>query len=473
MKTRSRLDISLLFLLIALIGFLAICVFYLVHNAHWMVGDEAIVIFHTGMGKAFSPLGFDGMVTSYGRLYPLAYSLYNVLLLFYKGYVPPSAIYTLHGIALVILSVAFLILALRILRDIARPWQCATAFFFVVICVFRVYTEFITCYTGVWIVYLFLPIFLLFSCRFMENEKWVDGIIALLAINYINYCYETVFTIPLAIGMCSLIFNYKKMTPKKRLFSWLLTGSGILFLLIYAVVVLPNAHSFYQHYGTTTFIGNTFKMFFANKIYWFASVVLIIRLIEIVFKKKPYTFYDSLLLASFAYFLGAAVLKLNYTYYYNIGALIGLTASLYFLKNWMKPQWVCLIMLAFAIFYGRKIPGVIQSYQKARVDTFKEMTTLSTLLDEGENLFWYEPPYEGDSPSYLDLRETSKVRIEVYLSWMKQHDVSISGQPFFDGSKGVWLVYPGNDSDVPEIPSGLAQNSPVFSTSGIVGYQCE
>ena len=215
---------------IALACFLGVCVFFQVHNAQWLMGDEAIVFSRTGMGKAFSPLGFEGMIKSYGRFYPFAYTFYNVLLLFTEGYVSPRTVYVFQGISLAVFAVFFALLALRLLRDKGTPWKLATAFFFTAICVFRVYTEFITCYTGMWIVFLFLPIFLFFTCRFMESERWGDGVIALLSITYIIYCYETIFVIPLALGACEFLFRYRKLTPRKRVFCLLLLGSGLLFL---------------------------------------------------------------------------------------------------------------------------------------------------------------------------------------------------------------------------------------------------
>ena len=457
---------------IALACFLAVCTFFQIHNAQWLLGDEAIVMNATGMDKAFSPLGFSGMITSYGRFYPFAYNLYNVLLPFYDGRIPPSAIYTLQAVALVIFACAFALSGLILLRKVSSPWKYATVFFFVVICVFRVYPEFITCYTGVWIVYLFLSLFLLFSCRFCETENWVDGILALVSINYVIYCYETVFTIPMAVGACSLLFNYRGLTRRKRVFHGLLVASGLLFLALYAVLVVPNARDYYQHYGTSTFIGNALKMFLANKLYWLATVVLAVRVYQKVVKKSGYRFQDSLLLASFAYFLGAAVLKLNYTYYYNIGALIGLAACVSLLSDWLKPQWICLLMLAFALFYGRKIPGVIRKNQAARSRVYQAMTALSRQVDSGETLYWFEPPYEGTSPSYLDMRETSKVRVKVYLDWLRQAPVSIEGQASFDGKKGVWLVYPGSGEDIPGTPADLQACELVFSTTGIKGYRC-
>ena len=474
MESRSQSGKYQLLMWISLMVFLSVCVYFIIHNAHWLLGDEAIVFSHTGMGKAFSLLGFEGMISTYGRMYPFAYSLYNILLLFYDGYVSATAVYTLQGVALVVFAVFFVFLAIHILRDVSSPWKYASIFFFAVICVFRVYTEFITCYTGVWIVFLFLPIFLFFSCRFMDSEKWVDGLIAFLSINYIIYCYETVFVIPTTIGICELLFHYRELTHRRRAFCIMLLGSGVLFLAIYACIVLPNANGFYHHYGTTSFINNAIRMFIANKIYWLSALVLIARLIEVLLKKKPYSFFDSLLLSSFAYFLGAAVLKLDLTYYYNLGALVGLTASLYFLKDWMKPGWLCMVFVAFAFFYGRRIPSVIGKFQTERVDVYNQMSFLSEQLNgQEEVLYWYEPTIEGMSLAYLDFRESAKLSVEAYLSWIQHCEITIQRKTSFDSSEGIWLVYTGKEADLSITPDELTLCQTVFSTSFILGYKYE
>lgn len=462
-----------LILWIALACFLSVCFYFIVHNAQWLMGDEAIIISHTGVGKAFSMRGFEGMITSYGRLYPFAYTFYNVLLPFFDGYISPTATYTLQGLSLVVFAVFFSLLALRILRNNTSSWKYAGVFFFTVICVFRVYVEFITCYTGIWIVFLFLPVFLFFTIRFMDSEKWGDAIIALLSINYIIYCYETVFVIPLALGMCELLFRYRELTPRKRAFMGMLVGSGLLFLALYAILVLPNASNFYHHYGTTLFFPNAVRMFLANKLYCLAAVVLVVRLVEILLRKKPYTFYDSLLLASFGYYLGAVVLKLDYTYYYNVGALVALTASLHFLDVWLKPQWLCLFLVAIALFYGRKIPGVIRKYQGDRTGVIREMNVLAAQLENQESIFWYEPKEDGLTPEYLDFEESARMTVEAYLGWMRQDEVTFERKQSFDSSPGIWLVYSGKNEEIPSAPDELAPYERVFSVAMIYGYRCE
>ena len=190
-------------------------------------------------------------------------------------------------------------------------------------------------------------------------------------------------------------------------------------------------------------------------------------------RKKPYSFFDSLLLASFAYFLGATVLKLDYTYYYNVGALVGLTASLYHLKGWIRPEWLCLLMVAFAVFYGRKMPGVVRRFQKERTVVSSQMNLLSDRLDKQESIFWYEPMTDGLTVEYLDFRESARMTVEAYLGWLRKGEVSLERRQSFDGSDGIWLVYSGKHGEIPKKPEEFAPYERVFYTSLIYGYQCE
>lgn len=456
---------------LAMIAFLGVCVYYMIHNAYWRIEDEAIVIGHTGMGKPFSPKGFEDMISSYGRFYPFAYNLYNVLLLFHNGYISPIHHYILQSVALVIYALAFAATALLILKNQSTVWKYTITFCFVAICVTRVYPEFITCYTGAWIIFMFLPIFLLSACKFDKTEKWIYGIVSLLVINYINYCYETLFVIPLAMGACSLLFNYKKSSKNKRLFNWLLVVSGLLFLALYVIIVLPQATHFYGHYTSFSVFQIVWKVFVAQKIYWIALVILAIRVFEILKKQSDYTFYDSMLLASFAYFCGAAVLKLDFTYYYNIGSLTAIVATLHFLDEKLKPYWILLIMACLAILYCRKLPTTIKKFQKERIGSFADVSNLSKYVGK-EKIYWYAPEYEDTVNQWVDFRATNQVRLEIYLSWLLHQEVHLEERITFNANdNGIWLFPSENKKLFPDdVTLDTIEGNPMFTARGIIGY---
>lgn len=453
------------------IAFLGVCTYFMIHNAYWQIEDEVIVMIHTGMGKPFSPKGFEGMVSNYGRLYPFAYNLYNVLLLFHKGYISPTDHYILQSVALVIYALFFVAIALFLLKKQPKVWKYAITVCFMAVCVARVYPEFITCYTGAWIIFMFLPIFLWSACKFDDTEKWSFGVISLLVINYINYCYETLFIIPLCMGACSLIFNYRKLSKNKRLFNWLLVASGLLFLLLYAIIVLPRASHFYGHYTSDSIFLIALKIFVAQKIYWIALIVLIIRVVEVVKKIAVYTVYDSMLLAAFAYFCGSAVLKLDFTYYYNIGSLTAFVAILHFFNEKLRPQWIFFIMLGLAVFYCRKMPSRMKGIQSVRVETFSDVSNLSQYVGK-EHIYWYAPKFEDVTNQWVDLRGTMRIRLELYLSWLLHQDIQLEERTVFDESdKGIWLFPSENKELFPDdMTINKIQGEPMFTTRGITGF---
>lgn len=466
----NKLIVGAFWLLIT--AFLGVCVYFMIHNAYWQIEDEAIVIAHTGMGKAFSPTGFECMVTCYGRLYPFAYNLYNVLLMFHDGFISPTDHYILQSVALLIYAMAFASIALFLSEKQPVFWKYAITFCFVAVCVARVYTEFITCYTGMWIVFMFLPVFIWTACKFFKTEKWGYGVVSLLVINYINYCYETVFVIPLAIGACSLLFNYKLMSKTKILYNWLLMASGLLFLLLYAIIVLPRASHYYRIQHDTNFLlQNMVNMFFAQKIYWIALVVLVVRAVALMRKKSTYSFYDSILLAAFAYFCGAAVLGLDFTYYYNVGSLTALVSILHFLIEKLKPQWTFVIMACLAAFYCRKIPQRIRDIQSIRVETYNDVTNLSKHINQ-DHIYWYAPQYKDTEELGVILRGTTKIRLETYLSWLLHKDVYLEEQPVFDDNKhGIWLFPSENNELFPDDKTiETVQGERMFGARGITGF---
>ncbi len=458
----------------AMTALLSICSYFMIHNAWWLGGDEAIVISHTGMGVPFLPTGFPDAVSQYGRLYPFAYNLYDVLLLFGRGYISPEAHYALQAVALSIFALGFACIGLRLLKQLPAFWKYSITFCLVAISIFRVYQEFTTCYTGMWIVFMFLPVFLYCAIRFEYSENWKWGIAALLIIIYVCYCYENICVIPIALGACSLIFNYPQLTSKKKIFNWLLVASGLLFLALYAIIVLPQATNFYGHHSENTLFTNGLKIFIAQKIYWLALIALIIRLVQIIRRKSAYSFYDSLLLTSFAYFVGTAMLKLDFTYYYNIGSLIALVAILYYCKENLSPKWILLLMLAMMAFYGRKMPSNIKHNQTDRVKVKENVTWLANQPDSIA-VYWYTPEYEDPMDFLVDLRRCHKYSLITMMQWyLQDSNVEIKDCIEFDPLlKGIWL-FPGENKKLfpnSSIPENCQEK--VFDAYDIEGYLVE
>lgn len=456
----------------AFIALIAVCGFFMIHNAAWIIGDESIVYSTTGMGKAFSPFGFDGMIDSYGRFYPFAYNLYNILLLFGNGQISVEAHYTLQAVALCIYALCFALVGLHLLKGIKPIWKYSITFCFVSITVFRVYPEFVTCYTGAWIIFMILAVFILCTCKFEETENLGWGIAAILFATYICYCYENICVIPLVYGTCSLLFNYKRFSNRKKWFNWLLVASGVLFIILYVVIVIPRATHFYGHHSENTLFINAFKMFVAQKIYWVALIFFVVRLWDIIKKKSPYIFADSFLLSSFAYFCGTALIHLNFTYYYNFGALLALTSIICYCREYLKPYWTLLLFGAFFILYGYKMPSRIQHNQNLRISTYTQMCQLSEIINYGEQVYWYAPEYSDPTDFYVDLRNCQHGRLVSYLEWLEQYEEYIPKMSYFEPKlQGIWLYPIENDILFPDSIVLFKDREILYDICGIKAYR--
>ena len=452
----------------------AVCVYYIVRNAQWFIGDDAIVIRHTGFGRAFlpnDPLTFN---RSLGRFFPFSYLAYDILLLFNDGYIGPQVHYVLHAVFFVVFVIAVTILLLRMLNNQKVQFRFFLAFLAVAVFVGRVYTMYPECFSTIWCGYTIFAMFLLFMFLFYEEGKWIYGVIALLCINYLCYCGESCFVLPLSMGVCALLFQRKTLSPQARTFNLLLIGSALLFLALYAILILPYTETAYDggHGSTVGVFENAIKMLWAQKLLVLALVLFVVRVVDIVKNKKDYTFYDNLLLTAAACCLGNFILRLNWTLYYNTAAMLTIPSILYFSLYYLKGKWTMGLFVLLALFYGRKIPNTIQQNQHRRIETYEGITFLSNSIDEGVAVVWYEP--EVDEYSYdLVLRTWRYNAINTYLGWWRHEpefslDRATECNPI---ENSIWLSSTANDVLFPNDSCLLVHGKLLFYLSAIKGYR--
>lgn len=421
----------------------AICSFFIIHNAAWLLGDDTQTLIYTGWDKPI----FGFFVTpAVGRFFPLDYTIYDILCLFYSGRIPPSAHYFIHVICFVGFVLCISLVSMHILKEEKAIWKYGISLFVVILVIGRTYANFSQCWTGIWTIFTFLSIYLLFSIRFIDNGKWKYAIIAFIAISYILYYYETVFIIPVTTGCASLILNYYKTTKKEKCYYAMLISSGVIFLLLYAILVLPKVETFYGHHSEMSIFQNGIRMLFAQKIMWLVIMLIFIRGIHYVIKPKEYhfSFYDSLLLSSVAYFTGCVILGLDYTLYYTPSVIIGIPAIIFFSKRYFRIELVFILFVALGLFYGRKIPTDIISTDKARTTTYNGIKKLISEIeseDEYGNVYFYEPENNELKDWELDVRSIRRYYLEKVTGWYKNDiDFLIEKKTSFDGEHGFWQV---------------------------------
>jgi hypothetical protein len=451
-----------------------ICTFFIIFNAHWLIGDDAIVIRHTGMGKVFAPNDPLTFNKAGGRFFPFSYLAYDILLLFCHGYISPTTHYVLHAVFFVIFAVSITILSLNLLDGQRAGWKYSLSLLFVIVSIGRVFPLYIECFSTSWCAYTIVALFLLSLYVFYKEQKWLYGILALLLINYLCYCGESIFVLPLSMGTCALLFQRNSITSKDKVFCWILIGSALLFLVLYAILVLPYIQTAYDgaHGQPVGYVENALRMFWAQKILVAAFVLFVIRVVDMIKNKKQYTFFDNLLLTAAACCCGNFILRLNWTMYYNVPALLSLPAILYFSLYYIKERWTVVFFVLLALFYGRKIPTVVLNNQQYRKYTFASVTRLSEELDSVNEVYWYAPKTEEYSYE-LELRDWKYNALNSYLRWLRQDpDFTIPlATEFHLGQNAIWLTPSVNELLFPD-DKQLQENGTVFFSAGsIMGYR--
>ena len=429
----------------------SLCSFFIIHNAAWLLGDDCTTLIYTGWDKPI--FGFFVSPTL-GRFFPLNYTIYDILLPFFDGQISPTAHYAVNAACFVLFVVFFIWLSFHVLKEQAVEYRCIITFFLVVLIIGRTFINFAQCWSGVWTIFTFLPLFIICSLRFLETHRWGYAVIALIAINYVLYYYEIVFVIPLTIGVCAFVFSVGHLSRPEKLYYALLIASGVLFLFLYSILVLPRVDSFYSHHPGKSLFQNALRMFLAQKIMWLAVAFLIIRVYHFVKKDTSFCFYDCLLLSSCAYFCAAAVLGLEFTLYYTPGALVAIPAILAFSVQYLRIKWTVILFLVLALFYGRKIPAHIKVTQNDRISTYENVQLFIDHIG-GEKAFFYEPNDDSLERWQWEERHIQRFYLEKVAGWyMMNEDFTIDTRDSFTGEQGLWQVPKENVSmflqDCPE-----------------------
>lgn len=427
---------SLFWMLIS--ALVCVCSFFIMHNAAWLLGDDCQSIIYTGWDKPIFGFFVD---PSLGRFFPLDYTIYDVLCLFYDGQIPPSAHFFLHVLGFILFVCSFIAITLYILREVDSLYRYSVALLVIVLAVGRTLGLFVECWTGIWTIFTFLALFLWCHIKFINTHKRSWAIIALLSINYILYYYETMFIIPLSLGVCAFTFSYKSQNNNDKTYNALLIASGLLFLLLYAVLVLPRVEHYYSHHIEVSPFMNALKMFFAQKIMWIVIILLLFRIYLFIKRKTQFNLYDNLLLTACAYFLGAAFLGLNFTLYYIPSVLVAIPSILYFSNEYLKLIGTIALFVCLAGFYGQKIPKAISENQEHRVSTYNNVQFFIKEIGDGCDVFFYELENPVLEDWELEIRSCHKFYLETVTGWyMNDKDFSIERKYDFNNENGLWQV---------------------------------
>lgn len=468
MNVKKKLVKGICYGLSALLtGFLA---FFIIYNAGWIIGDDAIVISHTGWGHFFNPA--DTITPSEGRFYPLAYIIYNILPIFELSSV--NAHFALHMLTFILFCIVSLWACYKAIDTKQLAWQNAVLVFSAaVVCIARAYCNFLDAYSTIWVDYTLVMIWILCCYYVHVKQSKTALIIGLLSVTYLTFCLETNFIFPLSYGILGLLFMWTKSTKLERTYLWSLVGVGVVFLLLYFFICFLHIEEAYDgaHGQEITIIGNAIKMFLAQKVLWVVLILVCWRAYRIFIKKDEYEFWDTILLTGCAYCCGCTAMKLNWVLYYSLASLFMVPAIVYYLHKYLGTKWAGIIMLALALFTFRKVPEYIKTNQKARKESAETIEILVSQYKAGDKLYLYAPEDDREWCFDLEQRAWLYTCLERLFAWeIEQEDMKLQIVKTFDGQAGTYVLSYENDKLFPDINDSIKSAGEILKDGDIRSF---
>ena len=444
-----------------------ICAFYIVHKACWFIGDDAIVILHTGFGIPFSPT--DTIVPENGRFFPFAYFIYNFLLVFFTGPISAQSHYLLHAVFFIIFALSMTKCSLRILNPICDNsfLRYIISMLFSIICMGRVIANFLECYSTIWFDYTLVAVFLWALISYVHNHNWCSYAIAVISTFVFVYCLEINFIVPLIIGVIGIIARNKNINA----FCYSLLFISLSFLVLYGIIILPRLGTAYDpsHGERVSFISNTIRMFWAQKIMVVALPLGFIRVFYIIKSKLSLDIYDMLFVSAYGLFAGGCILRLNWTLYFTLSSLIVAPCVLYYSIKYFRGLVIVSIFLPLCILYGAKIPKSIEHNQEHRALINNEISALLCEINCGRELVWYSP----DSKESFDtvMRDWRLKSLCANIGWhIQNRNYSIASEASYCIDDRIWLTSTENEKLFPKDDQLRKNCFLVFRVDDVYGY---
>lgn len=377
-NTHSKLIVVLLIVCSILFGV------FIVKNAEWTWGDDYEFLISTAIGE----IEWDLHIANHGRLYPLGHSDYNILTLIPNANTPLA-----HYIVVLVSFFLFVyfsyVLYNRLFSPIAeKPILVSWIVFFAIIFLFYYFYRlfFFLVYPERIMVVLFSLFFILYL-KFVESKRYLYGVLAILVSIYLSYTKETSFIVFSTLIGVNLIFNFKNLSFREKVFYGALLLNVLVFLAVYYFVAYRTADSFYSRHST---LNEVLKFTFGNlKLLYVATAFSLWRVFVFVFKKdRNNIFVDGLLFSAVLYAIANIVLKMPMAYYYFPAVLLAFPALIYWSIKVIKPHFMLFLLITFSAYYVVKFPKVINNVQDLRTGSKHDFIELTKILNSAEEVYW-------------------------------------------------------------------------------------
>jgi len=196
-------------------------------------------------------------------------------------------------------------------------------------------------------VLFYFSIFTFSFLVFQSGQKLGSMIVSLMSANVAIYYKEPAFLAIGAFSVVHLALTWHTSSRRARLLDVLLAGSAVLYIVLYAVMILPYkvAHQDYLPYGgrLVVFIKNLLNYgLFSDPIVVFLLFPLSVGRLHAVFVRRSeqaHPIHDPLLAAGSVYAAAYLILNMYGPYYFLPVYLFALPPIFYFLKGDRLRQW--------------------------------------------------------------------------------------------------------------------------------------
>ena len=386
-------------------------IYYIVKNAEWILGDDAMFIRSTLSGKRISP----PINQANGRFFPLAFQEFNIFIPFGNA---PYVYYSWVALKFCVMTILIirsycLVITLAHLehvemdRERERKIDLSIAYM-LLICfllspmLFFVFSDIIFPEQSLIVL---LVIFLVYYIKAVLYGNTVSFFLAFIFATLSLYFKEPVAGMFMVFSTVHLL-KWKYFTSKENLFHILLIISCLIFFVLYHFMVHRHTTQYYNEgraFGNSIFI-ICLSIFYNHKFFYFLAPFAIYHAIKYCKgTRKGVIIANALLLSSVSYIAAYALLNLYEGYYFVPIYIFAFPGMLYFALLYKSSSF---IGKTKAIFYLIVITGIFMTStnlsesitlnQLARKNDDAKVNILEKYIEKGHGLVFVNKEYTGD-----------------------------------------------------------------------------
>lgn len=443
-KTNSSVMKNIFYLLLALL--LTIGVYFIIHNATWLVGDDSACISHTSWGKCFSLS--DYTIPETGRFYPMAFMLYDVLP--FLGLSSVHAHFGLHAISMIIMVLSLCVICRLSMSSCKLSfWDYIALFAIGAIGMVRPYRYFLTTEYSLWVDYLLVIVWTLCTYFVHEKQSITAAFCGFISIAYFCFCLEVNPVLPCCYGIVGCLMWKKSSLLERNYYLSMLLTTIVYFVLYFVLIYMNIGDEIYDasHGENLPIFEVAVRMFYAQKIYWIGLIILIVKAYQIFNKKASLEWWDNLLLTGFAYYLGCVVIHLHHTVYYWTAALCMIPSMIHYLHKWKGEKWTVVIVFILAAIMCRRFPQIVKENQSHRLKSIELQQLFVNEIKKDKNVYYFAPEVLEVNNNHYAWRKQKRECLPIYIgNAIDNHQFTLNVISEFSHKPGIYILpYENNE----------------------------